>query len=218
MAADSINSLSDAELIDVAQQVIAAMTSDPTIYGSTAAVVTELTTLTGDFDTDLTAHVAAQAAAKSATATKEDSRTSLEAALRSIRNIARANKTKESDMAALGIPVSSGAAPSNATVPEAQVDTGDRLRHTIHFRDAASLGNKRKPRGVMGCEIWVKLGNPPPGNEKDCTFLTLDSKTPHLVEYEPGDAGQTAHYMLRWRMQDGSVGAWGETESATITG
>jgi len=27
-----------------------------------------------------------------------------------------------------------------------------------------------------------------------------------------------AHYLLRWRMRDGSVGAWGDTVSATITG
>lgn len=215
---NGLGNLSDAELIDVAQQVVAAMTPDPTVYAATAGVVAALSALVTTFDGDLTAHVAAQAAAKSATATKEDSRAELEAAIRSIRNIAKANKVKPSDIANLGIPASSGAAPPNATIPEAQVDTGERLRHTIHFRDAAALGNKRRPRGAMGCEIWVKLGNPPPGDEKDCTFLTLDSKTPHLVEYEPADAGQTAHYMLRWRMQDGSVGAWGETESATITG
>jgi len=32
------------------------------------------------------------------------------------------------------------------------------------------------------------------------------------------DAGKMAHYVLRWRMRDGSVGAWGDTVSATITG
>lgn len=31
------------------------------------------------------------------------------------------------------------------------------------------------------------------------------------------DGGKMAHYMLRWRMRDGSTGAWGETVSATIT-
>jgi len=27
-----------------------------------------------------------------------------------------------------------------------------------------------------------------------------------------------AHYLMRWRVNDGSTGAWGETLSATITG
>jgi hypothetical protein len=70
----------------------------------------------------------------------------------------------------------------------------------------------------MGAEIWVKIDGPPPGNEQDCVFLTLDSSTPYMKEYSPTDAGKMAHYMIRWRMQDGSVSAWGETVSATITG
>jgi hypothetical protein len=204
--------------MDVADQVIAVMTADPAKYFSTAAVVAQLTTDKNTFGTDLTAHVAAQAAAKAATTTKDAARAVLEAIIRSIRNIANANKVKQSDIDALGIPASSGAAPSNATVPAGAVNTSERLRHTISWTDAASLDNKRKPRGVMGCEIWLKLDGPPPIDESECTFLTLDSKTPYLSEYPGTDAGKMAHYLLRWRMSDGSVSALGETVSATITG
>ena len=66
--------------------------------------------------------------------------------------------------------------------------------------------------------IPQKLDGPPPVDETQCTFLTLDSKTPYLAEYAGADAGKMAHYLLRWRMQDGSVSAFGETVSATITG
>lgn len=215
---NGLGNLSDSELIDVANQVIAAMTPDPTVYGSTAAVVTGLSGDTSIFETNLTAHVAAQAAAKSATSTKEASRAVLEAAIRNIRNIAKAYGTQQAEMDALGIPSSSSAAPSNATVPAGAVDTSERLRHTLSWTDAASLDNKRKPRGAMGCEIWLKLDGPPPTDEKECTFLTLDAFTPYLAEYTGIDAGKMAHYLLRWRMRDGSVSAWGETISATITG
>jgi hypothetical protein len=218
MAKDGIGSLSDAELLDVAAQVVSVMTPDPTLYGSTAAVVTALTADMNLFDTDLVAHVAAQAAAKSATSTKDAARAALEAAIRSIRNIANANKVKQADMDALGIPVSNNAAPSNATVPAGLVNTSERMRHTISWTDAATPNNKRKPRGTMGCEIWLKLDGPPPTDESECTFLTLDSATPYLSEYPGTDGGKMAHYMLRWRMSDGSVSAWGETISATITG
>jgi len=70
----------------------------------------------------------------------------------------------------------------------------------------------------MGCEIWVKLDGPPPTDEKDCSFLTLDSAPPYLAEYDGAQAGKMAHYMMRWRMRDDSVGACGETVSATVTG
>jgi hypothetical protein len=70
----------------------------------------------------------------------------------------------------------------------------------------------------MGAEIWVKLGDTAPGNEKDCAFLAVDSASPYVASYDPTDAGKIAHYMLRWRMNDGTLGTWGETVSATITG
>ena len=117
----------------------------------------------------------------------------------------------------MGIPSGGQTAP-NATIPAAAVDTSERLRHTLNWTDAATLDNKKKPRGAMGAEIWVKIDGPPPGNESDCTFLTLDSATPYMKEYSPAEAGKMAHYMIRWRMRDGSVSAWGETVSATITG
>ena len=218
MAADSIATASDSELIDIANQVLTVVGVDPLVYGTTAAVVTQLDSKKDTFNTDMTGHVSKQAAAKAQTETKNASREVLEEALRSLRNVAKAAGVSEAAMAALGIPVSSGAAPSNATVPAGSVDTSERLRHTISWTDAASLDNKRKPRGAMGCEIWRKLDGPPPTDEKECTFVTLDAFTPYLAEYPGSDAGTMAHYLLRWRMRDGSVGAWGETVSATITG
>lgn len=218
MASDTLGGLSDSALIDVATQVITAMTPDPAVYFSSAPVVTALTTMKNGFSTDVAAHVAAQAAAKAATATKQAAREALESAIRSIRNIAKAGGTKEAAMADLGIPSGSSAAPSNATVPAGAVNTSERLRHTLSWTDAAALDNKRKPRGTMGCEIWLKLGGAPPVDENECVFLTLDAYTPYLSEYAGTDAGKMAHYMLRWRLRDGAVSAWGETVSATITG
>jgi len=218
MANGTLGNLSDSALIDVATQVITAMTPDPTIYFSTAAVVTALTATKTEFTTDVAAHVAAQAAARAATTTKQTQREVLEAAIRSIRNIAKAGGTKEAAMADLGIPSGGSVAPPNATVPAGSVNTSERLRHTLSWTDAAALDNKRKPRGTMGCEIWLKLGGTPPIDEHECIFLTLDAYTPYLAEYGGADAGKMAHYMLRWRLRDGSVSAWGETISATITG
>jgi len=51
-----------------------------------------------------------------------------------------------------------------------------------------------------------------------CQFPTLDAFTPYLAEYDGTAAGKMAHYVLRWRMRDGSVGAWSATVSATVTG
>jgi hypothetical protein len=66
-------------------------------------------------------------------------------------------------------------------------------------------------------EIFVKVGEPAPASEADCVFLAIDTVTPYVASFGPDDANKVAHYMLRWRMSDGSVSAWGETVSATIT-
>lgn len=216
--AASIQNSTDSELLQMAGQMLNAISADPAAYGLTAAFVTELSAKVDQFKTDVQEQAAAQAKARSTTAAKNASRDDLEEYLRSGKNVTKAAGTPASMIASLGLPSSYSKGPMSATVPIGTVDTSLRLRHTINWRDAAANGNKRRPRGVLGCEIWVKVGDPMPGDEKDCRFLTVDAATPYLAELDPADVGKTAHYMLRWRMRDGSTSSWSETISATITG
>jgi len=216
--ADSLQNSSDSELLRIIDQLSRALASNPSNYPAiTAAMMSDLDAARDSFADKLTAHVAAVAQARAKRADKEAARVRAEALARSIRKICKAGGVADAHIASLGIPSTSNGAPA-ATVPAGSVDTSQRLRHTIEWKDAATLDNKKKPRGAMGAEIWVKLGDPPPASEKDCRFLTLDAATPFVAEYKGEDAGKMAHYMLRWRMRDGSVGGWGETLSATITG
>ena len=194
------------------------MTANPGPYGATPAVLAALGALRISFDGGLAAQMAQFAAAKAATSAKDADRLLLLDALRKLRDMARATGATEAEMAATGLPSGGTPPPPTATIPMAEVDTSERMRHTIKWVDAASPGNKRRPRGAMGAEIYLKLDGPPPTDETQCTFLTVDSKTPYMAAYDGADAGKMAHYMLRWRMRDGTTGAWGETVSATITG
>ncbi|MFZ1701239.1 MAG: hypothetical protein WBO10_14850 [Pyrinomonadaceae bacterium] len=214
----SIQDLSDSELINVANQLISTMTADPAAYGTTAPQIASLTTLTTTFDTDLTAQVAAIAASKASTATKEGSRRPLVDAMRGHRDTAKASGASEAQMAATALPFGGEKVPPTATVPVGAVDTRNRLQHTISWTEATTPDNKRRPRGAMGAEIYVKLDGAPPIDEKECTFVTVDSATPYVAQYDGANAGKMAHYLMRWRMRDGSTGPWSETLSATITG
>ena len=215
--AKGITGLSDNELLAVANQMATVLAANPANYGTTAPDVTAFQAFIDGFESELAAQAAALAASKAATVNKETARTTVESQMRSFRDTGKLT-AKDSEMAALGLPASSDPSP-NATVPTAAVNTSERLRHTLSWSDAAApVGSKKRPRGAMGAEIWVKIDGPPPGSEKDCTYLALDSATPYLAEYDSADAGKTAHYMLRWRMRDGATGAFGETVSATITG
>ena len=99
----------------------------------------------------------------------------------------------------------------------AQVDTGQRLRHAISFADETTPNSRAEPEAVRGCEIWVKVGDPAPAGPSELTFLALDTASPYVAEYDGGDGGKTARYMLRWANSRGEQGPWSQTVSATIT-
>ena len=216
--AKALSNLPDPELLEVANQQIAAMTANPPAYGTTVQAISALNTLREDFDTDVTDQVAADAAKQAATAKKEGSRALLIEGMRSHRETAKAAGATPAQMAATSLPSGGETVPPTATVPNASVDTSQRLRHTIHWVEATTPDNRRRPRGAMGAEIFVKIDGPPPTDVSQCTYLATDSATPYTVEYDGSNAGKMAHYMLRWRMRDGTTGAWAETVSATITG
>ena len=165
-------------------------------------------------------NAAAQAAAQAARQTKDDSRTTLETLIRAlVRRLQASPAVSDAERQSLGITVrdttpTTAGAPSSR--PVVKVDSSQRLRHVIAFSDEATPTRTAKPAGVMGAEIWVKIGPTPPVDPSECTFLALDSRTPYTADYAGADGGKTAHYMLRWVSTNGDKGPWSETASATI--
>lgn len=93
-----------------------------------------------------------------------------------------------------------------------------RLQHSVAFMDESNPTSKAKPAGVLGAEIWVKVGDPAPVDPNvDLRFLGLDTRTPYLAEYTGADGGQPAHYMARWVNAKGEKGPWSETLTVTIS-
>jgi hypothetical protein len=192
--------------------------------GLVAGDVTGLTDLRSAWNNALVNHNTGLAAARSARQAKDDARKVYEVALRTlVRRLQASAEVSDEERRLLGITVADdtptaigpGAA---ATRPLASVDTSERLRHTIEFRDEGSPTRRAKPAGVMGCEIWVKIGDPAPTDGSQCQMLALDTSTPYVIDYEGDKAGQKAHYMLRWVTTRGDRGPWSETVSATIGG
>jgi hypothetical protein len=166
------------------------------------------------------ANVAAQQAAQSARQTKDAARTDLIALVRPlVRRMQADPVVKDSDKAAMGITVPD-TTPTDVvppiTRPVVSVDTSQRLRHTIHFADEATPTSKAKPPGVRGAQIWMKVGDPPPGDPGELVYVATDTRTPHTIDFAGADALKNAHYMVRWENTRGEVGPWSETATATI--
>ena len=101
------------------------------------------------------------------------------------------------------------------THPIGQIYTGNFYQHTIYFTDEdGSLG---KPKGVRGCQIWCKMGEPIT-DLKELTFLGTCSASSFLHKFDFSDAGKRAHYWLRWENTRGEAGPWGPVVRATVNG
>ncbi|HUT94828.1 MAG TPA: hypothetical protein VMY37_35550 [Thermoguttaceae bacterium] len=188
--------------------------------GLDALEIVDLNGARAAWSTAYPAHTAAQAAAESARETKDTARQAYEAEIRPlVRRLQASPDVDNTERAAMGITVPDGtptAAVPPATRPVVTVDTAERLRHVIAFQDEATPTRKAKPQGVMGAEIWVKIGDPAPVDPSELDFLAVDSRTPYTTDFDGADGGKTAHYMLRWVNTRGEKGPWSETASATI--
>lgn len=120
---------------------------------------------------------------------------------------------------AAGLPIrktTRTAAAVPTTRPVAEVDTSQRLQHTISFRNEGAT-DRAKPEGVRGCEVWCHIG-PAPTHVSEARYLATDTASPYLAAFPAADAGKTAHYFLRWVNTRGAVGPWSVTVTATIGG
>ena len=179
-----------------------------------------VTAAQGTWGTDFVANTTAQAAAKSAREAKDKARGDFEKVIRPlVGRLQASSAVKDAERAALGITVPDRVptpAEIPATRPVVSVDTSQRLRHVIAFADESTPTRKAKPKGVMGAELWVKIGDPAPVDPSELTFLAVDTRTPYTSDYAGADANKVAHYMLRWVNTRGEKGPWSETASATI--
>ena len=189
--------------------------------GLTTADQTALQNVITAWEAAYNAHAAAQAAAQSARQAKDDSRDEAEAVLRPMSGQLQARtEVTDAQRLALGLPVRSTtrrASSTPTTRPVAQIDTSQRLRHTISWTDELTPTTRARPDGVSGCEIFSKVGEPAPVDPEELKYLALDTATPYIVFFDGSDAGKIAYYMLRWVSTRGERGPWSHTVSATIT-
>ncbi len=102
------------------------------------------------------------------------------------------------------------------TRPVALIDCQTSLCHVIHFMDEESPRFEAKPAEVVSVEIWVNLGVLPATADADLTMLALDTRSPYVARYAAAQAGQQAHYRLRWVNGSGEKGPWSQPYSAPI--
>jgi len=149
---------------------------------------------------------------------KDDARAVFEKALRKFiaKWLANNDKVSDAERIRMGLTVRSGthtpvSVPSSN--PVANIDFSVLLQHSINFVDSDTPTSKAKPVGIIGAEVWCKLGDASSYN-----YLGLCTATPEVVTYLDADAGKKATYRLRWVNTKGDEGPWSNTVSALVVG
>lgn len=210
----------DAEFIAAVNSFITYANANLAAVGLVAADLTPLTTALTDLETKYATHLTSQNTSLADAQAKDEARVTTRLALRTI--VAKAEGSGALDNAErqsmnLTVPDTIRTpVPAPTSRPVGKVDTSQRLQHSISFQDELTPTSRAKPAGVIGCEIWVKIGGVAPGDASELSFLAVDTRSPYISTYDSEQAGQVAHYMLRWVSTRSERGPWSETVSATI--
>jgi hypothetical protein len=106
--------------------------------------------------------------------------------------------------------------PAPTTAPELTVDQSQQMQHKIRVRDTASKSTAR-PAGVVGFEIWRKIGGDSPANDVEWTLVGQFPRQPQLLTYPQSEQGLRVYYRLRWVNSRAEYGPWSETVSAIVS-
>ncbi len=211
----------DAEFNTWQLNFVSALQASPTELGIAEAELTTLLTVQSNWETAYENHTQAQAAAQSAYQDKEEARQACEGLIRNlVRRLQASDTITNAQRGSLGITIPSSSRTTTArptSRPIATITEMKPLMHTLRFADEETPTRRAKPTGVMGAEIWVKIGEAPTGTD-DLTFLGLDTRTPYVSEFDDSNVGQTAYYRLRWVNTRGEQGPWSDLVSAPIMG
>ena len=130
------------------------------------------------------------------------------------------SKVTDAERRSMGLTIRNGQrTPSSTpeTSPVAEIDISKPMIHSIYITDSGT-GEKAKPLGVHGCEIWVKVGGEEPKTGSEYSFLATDTKGPYEATYDVADIGKRIWYRFRWINKIGQTGPWSRPFSAVVGG
>ncbi len=221
MKARDLQTLSDRDLLAEVQVMFNGIDGDEATYGLTAGDSLALTGVLGPYETALDSLDASLATTAAAYGTRDNTRDAVETEVSRLMKAIRLGVGNDpSKLAVVNLDAyDTIATPAGepGTAPLAVVDY-EILKHIIKFRDAANPDKRGKPKGILGAEIWSKVGGEPPASDSDYSMVTLDTGSPHVIFYDMEDAGKKVWYRLRWVSTSQEKGGWGEVVEATVNG
>ena len=202
--------------------LLAFITDNRVALGVSTGDLTALTAAQTDWTATYATHQATQAQALSDRQAKDDARTAyttlIRAAVGQMQKNPAVTDTQRQAMSLTVPDTTRTPAGVPASRPLVNIDTSERLRHTLTFTDEATPTSRAKPAGVAACEVWLLTGTTAPAGPDAMHLQAVDKSSPYIMEFDSADAGKTAWWALRWVNTKGEHGPWSATVSATIPG
>ncbi len=155
-----------------------------------------------------------------ATAEKNSARASAEAIVRRLVKVIQLIPGITDDFRReLGITI---AAPKRKRIPApksrpviTKIDFSKSGEHLLYVHDEHNPKSRRKPYGVIGVQVWHKVGEGAPNSVKECELLTVSRKSVIRLDHRK-NKGALVHYFLRWENNRGEYGPLSAVASATV--
>lgn len=132
--------------------------------------------------------------------------------IRGLVSLYRAGSVTGSQLEAFGIripDITPSRIEAPATVPVlgviASVPGTTRLRL---YDSGLGADTRKKPYGVVGCEIYRGYGPSMPGNGEGLGFVAVATRTPYTITNEVAQQGETMYLFGRWINTRGERGPW----------
>ena len=209
----------DAEFNEQQKQLIAYANSHLAALGLVAADLTQVLAYQTTWNNAFTQHQLSHNQAKADKIAKDEARKALAASIRALaRKLRVSASVNDSELAALGIRIADRqltplSAPT--TAPQVDLDISQRLKIDIRFWDPTG-DSKGKPKGVIGANVFVKVGGARPGGLEDCRYVGLATRSPFTVSFE-GEQGRAAvYFILQWVNRKGETGPISQTHEGTV--
>jgi hypothetical protein len=215
--------VNDSEFLNQITAFHTFINANPTDYGFTTGDADDLKDAKNLFGTSLGDFTTKNTAARVAREKKDVDRDPAEERFRWMAGQfnKRPNVTN-ADRIAAGLPPkaeSVGSITANlGTAPLILVEQAGIHEHVIRFfmPDTDSKSTK-KPQGVDGAKIYMKIDGAPSTNLKEYGLIAFDKKSPYNYSHEAADAGKQAHYIAIWATDEEQHSGQSETFSLMIT-
>jgi hypothetical protein len=212
-----------AGIIAEAENFINVTTANPAHYGLTAAQITDLTNKTGAASDAFSDRNNSENAFRVAVATFKDKLKALETTFRQARRIVQANPaTTDADRAALHLATGEGNGGNIGDALEFAPlllcePSGVHLHRVRFFMQGEASNSTKKPTGVLGAKIFMKIDGAASTDLKEYQLIAMDTKSPYDYTHSAANAGKTAHYIAVWTTKDEEDSPQSEVFSLVIT-